>query len=177
MKNREPTLAERMAMAAKAKQAQLEKARAIAAANQEGQAERQAARQEAAKARDERQAERKLAKAKEAPGQTLACNESPFACIAIAIRIALKLVAISVSAPKRTAREERSAMTPTKATIPKINIGGDPMPPGLPIKTCHGWPTSLLIPLSISHLVGCMSALVDQGASAPTLVKINTPNF
>jgi len=65
MKNKEPTLAERMSTAAKAKQAQLEKARAMAPANNPGFAERQAARRAVGVAREVRIAERKVVKARE----------------------------------------------------------------------------------------------------------------
>lgn len=59
-------LTDRLGEAAKAKQARLEKARATAPANAPGFAERQAARREAALARDARNAERKAAKLAEA---------------------------------------------------------------------------------------------------------------
>src|SRR5579871_1850230 len=65
MKNKEPTLAERMSTSRKAKQAQLEKARAMAPANAPGFAERQSAKQAADVARNARIAERKAAKIRE----------------------------------------------------------------------------------------------------------------
>ena len=59
---KEPTLEERRAMAAKAKQAQLERARLKSPAKDPGFAARQAARVETAKAREVRTAERAAAK-------------------------------------------------------------------------------------------------------------------
>ncbi len=59
---REPSLADRREMAAKARQAILEKARAKSAANDPGFAERQAARRAVGEAREQRAAERKAAK-------------------------------------------------------------------------------------------------------------------
>ena len=66
MKNREPSLAERKETAAKAKQAQLERARAKAPSNDPKFAERQAERAAVARAREGRIAERKVAKLAEA---------------------------------------------------------------------------------------------------------------
>lgn len=62
MKKHEPSLADRLGAAAKAKKAQLERARAIAPANDPEFAERQAARRLAADQRKVRVAERKAAK-------------------------------------------------------------------------------------------------------------------
>ena len=59
---KEPGFAERLQTAAKAKQAQLEKTRATALANQGQSAEQQAERVETAKAREIRRAEREAAK-------------------------------------------------------------------------------------------------------------------
>ena len=61
MKNHEPSFADRLGTAAKAKQAQLKKAKANNPANQPGFAERQAARRAASIAREERLKERKAA--------------------------------------------------------------------------------------------------------------------
>ncbi len=61
MSRKEPGFAERLQTAAKAKQAQLEKIRAMAPANDAQSADRQAARVEAEKARQIRTAERKYA--------------------------------------------------------------------------------------------------------------------
>src|ERR1700676_1930700 len=60
---KEPSLADRVETAAKARQAALEKARAKSASNALGFAERQAVRRAVSEARDVRAAERKLAKA------------------------------------------------------------------------------------------------------------------
>jgi hypothetical protein len=60
---REPSLADRREMAAKARQAALDKARAKSASNASGFAERQAERRAVGEARELRAAERKLAKA------------------------------------------------------------------------------------------------------------------
>ena len=60
---KEPSLADRREMAAKARQAALEKARAKLASNAPGFADRQAERRAVSEARDKRAAERKLAKA------------------------------------------------------------------------------------------------------------------
>jgi hypothetical protein len=62
MKSKEPTLAERQSMAAKAREAQLQKARAKSPVNDPGFAERQAERQAVGIAREARAAERKAAK-------------------------------------------------------------------------------------------------------------------
>ena len=59
---REPSLADRLGAAARARQAQLEKARAKAPANDPQFAEKQAARLAASEARDVRAAERKVQK-------------------------------------------------------------------------------------------------------------------
>ena len=61
MSRKEPGFAERLQTAAKAKQAQLEKIRATALANDAQSAERQAARVETARARQIRTAERRSA--------------------------------------------------------------------------------------------------------------------
>jgi Family of unknown function (DUF6481) len=66
MKHREPTFEERMAASAKAKQAQLEKARAKFPANDPEFAEKQRKRQAIHAARDARVSERKAAKKREA---------------------------------------------------------------------------------------------------------------
>ena len=62
MKNHDPSLADRLGAAGKARQAQLEKARAKAPANDPGFAERQAARRAVRIAREARVSERKAAK-------------------------------------------------------------------------------------------------------------------
>ncbi len=62
MKNHEPSFADRLNVAAKARRDLLEKARASAPANDPEFAKRQAARREAAAARQTRLAERKAAK-------------------------------------------------------------------------------------------------------------------
>ncbi len=62
MKKHEPSLADRLGVAAKARQAQLEKARAKTPSNDPKFAERQAARRAIAVAREARIAERKAAK-------------------------------------------------------------------------------------------------------------------
>ena len=62
MKNYEPSFANRLGAAAKAKQAQRDKARAIDPTNDPKFAERQAARQAQAAAREVRAAERKAAR-------------------------------------------------------------------------------------------------------------------
>ena len=72
---KEPTLEERREQAAKAKQAQLEAARAKLPANDPKFAERQAARVKTSEARDARAVERKAQRAAEAKRRELAAVE------------------------------------------------------------------------------------------------------
>jgi hypothetical protein len=72
MKSREPSLVERMSTSAKAKQAQLERARAKSPANDPKFAERQEARRAIGVAREARATERKAAKLREAEDQAAA---------------------------------------------------------------------------------------------------------
>jgi hypothetical protein len=70
MPRKEPSFAERLQTAAKAKQAQLEKIRAMALANAAHSTERQAVQMQTAEARQNRMAERKYAKRVDAEQRT-----------------------------------------------------------------------------------------------------------
>jgi hypothetical protein len=108
---REPSLADRREMAAKARQAILEKARAKAAANDPGFAERQAARRAVSEARERRAAERKLEKAAAAERAEAArkAEEAARAAAAIAAKEAAAAAAAEAAARAAAAKIESKA--------------------------------------------------------------------
>ncbi len=102
MKKHEPSLTDRLGAAAKARKAQLERARAIAPANDPEFAERQAARRLAAEKREVRVAERKAAKLAD---KTRKAKEQADEEIARAIALKAEEEARAVEAEEHAARE------------------------------------------------------------------------
>lgn len=99
--------AERQDAAAKARQALLERARALAPGNDPGFAERQAQRQAVALAREARIAERRAAKAAEAAAKAAAAAEA--LRIAEEERVAAEKAAAELAARQKAIRDAKYA--------------------------------------------------------------------
>ena len=119
---KEPSLADRREMAAKARQAALEKARAKSASNAPGFAERQAARRAVSEARDVRAVERKAAKAAaaERDAQQRKTEQAERAAAAEAAKKAEAAAAIEAAARAAAAKIESKAARDARYAARKL---------------------------------------------------------